>query len=205
MKKTNRTVFLILLLVLIAVITSWYVASTYAKYTATVAKSGTATIATWAFETDNTSSSTFTIGRNGTIDESTLVNGKIAPGTSGSFNIVIANTNSDVGVDFTMTFTGATGIPTNLVLKAIPTGGSETVFTSASTITGQIEKGQTLTIPVTWIWAYETGTTPFTEGDAADTTNGTAETRTMTISASVVAVQTEPGSAISNSFTISND
>lgn len=176
MNKKRKRKLLVIALLIIFGITAGYVANTYAKYTAELNGSGNITVAKWAFESDNQNVN-FTIDLDGNIDASTLVDGKIAPGTSGSFDIALSNANSEVGVAFTITLSN-TNAPTNLV------------FSTGNTITGKIAAGETLTVPVDFSWAYET-----TNGDADDTADGIAA-GSMTINASIVGVQVQPGAAI---------
>ena len=114
MKKQKRNTFMLMILLLLVTLTAAYVASTYAKYTAEITgKQGTATVATWAFDTEN-QSKTLTVALDETYDATTLVADRIAPGTKGSFAIQLTNANSETGVDFTMNVGTPTGVPTNL-------------------------------------------------------------------------------------------
>ena len=68
--KRFSTGFMILLLLI--GITSGFVGGTIAKYTGEVTGSGAATVAHWAFETDNASTSSFDVNISTTADETTL-------------------------------------------------------------------------------------------------------------------------------------
>ena len=73
----NKKTLLVLVLLLLVGITSGYVASTYAKYTSKIENNnGTATVAKWAFTTDN-SAQTLAVNLDNTPDPSTLVAGKL--------------------------------------------------------------------------------------------------------------------------------
>lgn len=183
MNKRKKRIGLIILLLLFGV-TAGYVANTYAKYTAQVSGSGSATVAKWAFEEDNQNAD-FTIDIAGNIDASTLVDGKIAPGTNGSFNIELSNENSEVGVAFTIAFSNLQNVPKNLVFKQ----SGAVIDLTSETITGKIAAGETLTVPVTWEWVYYTSDAD----DVEDTTDGEAA-NTMTINASITGVQIQPSS-----------
>ena len=185
-----------MLLLLLLGITSGYVGGTLAKYTGQVTGSGVATVARWAFETDNSAVSSFNINLSTTADETTLakVNGKqrIAPGTEGSFAITLTNPNSEVGVDFTVALDTISNKPTNLKFYKDANHTTELV-PGTSTITGQLAALDSIGVPVTiyWAWAYETA-----NGDAADTSSGTANDRDLTIGLTITGIQTEPGVAI---------
>ena len=125
-KKKKK--LLVIALLLIFGLTLGYVANTYAKYTAQLNGSGDVSVAKWAFSEDNQNVD-IVIDLDGNVDASTLVDGKIAPGTSGSFDIVLSNTHSEVGVDFSVTLT-PTNAPTNLS------------FSTGNTITGKIAAGE---------------------------------------------------------------
>lgn len=192
--KRFSTGFMILLLLL--GITSGYVGGTIAKYTGEVTGSGAATVARWAFETDNTAVSSFNVNLSTTADETTLarVNGKqrIAPGTEGSFGITLTNPNSEVGVDFTVALDAIDNVPTNLKFYKDSAHTTE-LIPGIGTITGQLAAQDSTGVVVTiyWAWAYETE-----NGDTADTNAGTANNRDLTIGLTITGVQTEPGSAI---------
>lgn len=179
MNKKKKKLLVIALLVVFG-LTAGYVANTYAKYTAELNGSGDVSVAKWAFEEDNQTIN-IDIDLGGNIDASTLVDGKIAPGTSGSFEIELSNEHSEVGVQFSVTLTNSNA-PTNLT------------FSTGNTITGKIAAGDTLSIPVTFSWPYQT-----TNGDAADTADGKAA-NDMTITASIVGTQVKPGAAITTAI-----
>ena len=56
----KKSVFVIAVLMMIAV-TLTLVSSTYARYTATISRNGTATVAKWAFTADNSGSTTMNV------------------------------------------------------------------------------------------------------------------------------------------------
>ena len=98
MKKTSESLLFALILG-IAILAS-AVGGTYAKYTEKVEKEAKATVAKWAFADDNTTQSNYKFAVSETYDASTLVNGKISPGTKGNFEIKLVNENTDTAVGF---------------------------------------------------------------------------------------------------------
>ena len=192
MKKKSIGFMVLLLLV---GLTSGFVGGTFAKYTGQVSKSGTATVAKWAFETDNSGSATFDVNLSTTADATTLakVNGKqrIAPGTAGSFSITLTNPTSEVGVNFTVALDSIEDKPTNLKFYKDAQHTTELV-PGTGTITGQIKSNDStgIAVPIYWEWKYET-----TNGDAADTADGIAA-ESLTIGLTITGVQTQPGAAI---------
>ena len=196
MKKKNnkKTLFLMALLLMVGVSTS-YVSGTYAKYTAEITGNGTATVAKWAFEDDNKDKiTTIEVKLDGTYDPSTLVQKKIAPGTSGSFAIKLVNTNSEVGVDFTLSLDTIENMPKNIKFYK-DSGYTTEIVPGTGKITGQIAaKDATGVEPkIYWKWVYETGTVTdgIAEGDSDDTKDGKAA-KTLTIPVTVKGVQTRP-------------
>ena len=147
MRRTKKNAVLVFVLLLLVAVTAMMVASTYSKYTAEVTGSGTVTVAKWAFKTDNPTQ-TFTVNLDTTAHASTLVANKIAPGTSGSFDLKLVNTNSEVGVNFTVKLGTPTGnLPQNL--KFYKDSSHTTEITTGSTeITGQIVAGDSTGVTV---------------------------------------------------------
>lgn len=185
MKNHKRSILVLILLLLVAIATT-YVGGTYAKYTESVSGNGTATVAKWDFTTDNAISN-LTINFTETYNASTLIAGKIAPGTSGSFAISVKNTNTETGVDFTLTLGSVTNIPTNLKFYKDSTFTTQ-ITPGTGTITGQlIAKDSTgLSVPIYWKWDYETS-----NGDANDTADGKAATE-LTIPITITGTQVAP-------------
>ena len=186
----NKKTLLVLVLLLLVGITSGYVASTYAKYTSKIENNnGTATVAKWAFEDDN-EAQTLTVNLDNTPDPSTLVAGKIAPGTSGSFNIALSNATTETGVDWTISLKNVTNKPTNLKFYKDSSHTTE-ITPGTGTITGQLaaQDSTGLSVPIYWAWAYET--TAIATNDPIDTSDGEAA-NSLTIGVDITGVQTQP-------------
>ena len=192
MKRKNNALLLMVLLLLVG-ITSLFVSGTYAKYTAQITGNGTAKVAKWAFDTEN-AITTININLTETPDPTTLVANRIAPGTSGSFEIALTNANSEVGVDFTLSLDTIANIPTNLKFYKDNSYTTE-IVPGTTEVTGQIEAedGTGVNVPIYWRWLYETGTVTdgIATGDGDDTTAGTAA-NTLTIPVKIKGVQTTP-------------
>ena len=192
MKKNNRKTLLVVALLLVVGISTCFVAGTYAKYTAQVSGTGTATVAKWAFDSDN-AISTLDIEFDKTYNPSTLVNQKIAPGTKGAFGVKLVNTNSEVGVDFEVKLGALTNAPTNIKFYKDETYTQE--ITTGDTITGQLAaKDSTgIEVKVYWEWKYETGAVSngIAAGDGADTTDGKSA-KTLSVPVTIRGVQTPP-------------
>ena len=168
-KKNKKSLILIVLLLLFA-IAGGFVAGTYAKYVEEITgNQGTATVAKWAFATENASQN-ISVTLDPTAHASTLTNGKIAPGASGSFDVALTNGQTDVAVAFEVKLTNASGVPTNLKFYSDDT--YQTVITpGTTTIRGKLaaKDGTGVTVPVYWKWEYETDGG---DGDTTDTNEG---------------------------------
>ncbi len=195
MKKGSKKSLLVVVLLLLVGVTAYFGVNTYAKYVSEITgNTGTATVAKWAFRTDN-AAQTYTIDLEGTYDSTSLVNGTIAPGTKGSFNIALSTANTDTGVNWTITLDDIANLPTNL--KFYKDANRTVAFTpndSTSTITGQLVPHETrLNVPIYWEWKYETDAVA--TNDPLDTTDGEAA-KTLTIGVTVLGVQTNPTEAV---------
>lgn len=188
---SNKKNILLLVVLVLVVITASLVASTYAKYTAELdGISGTATVAKWAFAEDNKLTD-FTISLSDTVDASTLVANRVAPGTSGSFDIALVNTNSDVAVDFKIASSSLTNLPTNLKLYADP--AHTKAFNESTPITGVLaaKDASGVTAKIYWVWDYEQ--TDVTVGDNADNTDGISA-KEITVGIEISGVQRQASS-----------
>ena len=198
MKNRKKALFGVVLLLLVG-LTSGYVASTYAKYASEITgNEGSATVAKWAFTTDNAVQS-LTVNLAETYNASTLVGGKIAPGTSGSFNVALVNGTTETGVDWTIKLNSITNKPTNLKFYKTRSGSagsytySNELTPGTSTITGQLaaKDATGVSVPIYWVWELGSSNEVEDATNVADTTDGTAAA-TLTIGVDITGVQTAP-------------
>ena len=153
-----------IVVVLLALVSCIILAGTMAKYTNTVTGTGSETVAKWDFTANDQKESV-------TID---LISGagKLMPGTSGSFDIVLSN-GGDVDVDYVITLAEATNAPRNMKFYKESTATADTKgddLAISGTITGTLEASASdVTVTIFWDWAFETE-----GGDAADTADGEA-------------------------------
>lgn len=173
LKKSKKIVLLII--TIIAILLSFLGGQAYAKYMSKVTGQGTADIASWSFKVNENEEKLQTISLKSTINNSTLVNNKIAPGTEGEFQIKLDATGSEVGINYVIKFENESQKPTNL--KFTYDGKTYNSLTDLQQdLTGTInanaeEKVKTLT--VAWNWKYETGNTSqeIAANDLIDTQN----------------------------------
>lgn len=148
---------------------------TYSKYTNVVSGDGETQVAKWSFKVNEQTEEFATIKLADTYDASTLTKGKIAPGTSGSFDIDIDATGAEVGVKYVVDFEDETNKPTNLIFKSGNKSAS-TIEELEEVLTGTInadDTNKTRTLTVEWEWPYETKTdNGVAQNDEIDTAEG---------------------------------
>lgn len=187
-KKLTRITFAILLIVVIQVM-----GVTYAKYIASENATGQAEVAKWAFQIKKDGEETKNINLGSTVNKSTLVDGKIAPGTSGEFVITLDATGSEVDMDYSLEFTNEENKPQNLCFSY--QGKQYKTLAAIGEIIGKIrysDVSRTVGIPILWEWSYETGTTTsdISTNDKIDTENANTITE-YTFDAVVTATQSK--------------
>lgn len=171
LKKKTKIVLIVIVIAVILV--SFIGGQAYAKYMSKVTGNGVGEIAQWRFKVNENEEKMQTISLNSTIYNFTLANGRIAPGTAGSFEINIDGSGAGVAIFYTVNFQNETEKPKNLKFKY---DGKE--FESiellnhwiVGTIHGDTDAQQRSFI-IEWGWPYETGNTPeeIAENDERDT------------------------------------
>lgn len=170
---TNKKKILVMLAIISAITISFIGGHSYAKYVSEIKGRGVAEIAKWSFRVNGREEQIQTIQLVDTCENKTLINNKIAPGTSGSFNIVIDATGSDVGVNYSVKIANEQNKPNNL--KFIYENVEYATITElAKAITGVINANDQIkekTFKIDWKWNYETGNndTEIARNDATDT------------------------------------
>ena len=132
----------------------------YSKYVSEVRGNGMAEVATWSFKVNGQKEQVQKIELVSTCDNQTLVGNKIAPGTRGSFDIIVDGTDSDVGIDYQIKFVNESQKPTNL--KFIYDHQEYNSITELENdLSGTIyadDENKTRTLTIGWKWEYQTGT-----------------------------------------------
>lgn len=203
MKKENKILKFTGLTLFVSVIALILVAGTYAKYTSSANGSDTATVAKWDIKAGAVDNELSITGSNSTVafnlfdtildedgnTENDVIadeNGKvlkIAPGTSGAFELSIKN-DSEVNAEYSITFEiDDTKLPegTSLPLEfKVNDGEWSSSLSEVSTTALNINNSDIANVQ--WRWAYES-----TTGDSNDTTLGINESEieviaTLTVS-----------------------
>ena len=165
----------IIIAILVAIVLSFIGGQTYSKYVTEVRGDGTAQIATWDFKVNGQKEEVQTIPLSSTYDSSTLVNGKIAPGTEGNFQIIVDATGSDVGIDYKIKFSDETTKPANLKFYYQEVEYNS-ILELGEALSGTInadDENKSKTFDIKWKWNYETGSNPteVASNDKIDTQN----------------------------------
>ena len=208
--EKNKTMRMILITLLIAMIALVLVSGTYAKYTSSASGSDTARVAKWSFivgGNDIVAENTFTFDLFKTIkdtdgkDETDVVSANadrvIAPGTSGSFDLVLEN-KSETSAKYSVTYTvtNTESIPVQFSVNGTDWKDNieELNISTSATDTKLDANNGTKTITIQWRWAYEnTKENATTEEkkatDEKDMTLGKAGTAKLIVQADVTATQ----------------
>ena len=192
-KSKNKGAVVVLALI-VAIILSMYA---YSKYTSTLTGNGTSTVAKWSFKVNGQTQTIPDIELGETMDaHNNVVTPKLAPGTSGHFDLILDGSGSEVAIDYNIKL-AITQKPTNLKFyldDKYQTPISETDGTL--NIAGSIaleDVNTPLTKTIYWQWPYETGKTS-NEIDKNDETDTKDSGKNVTMTITVTGTQRDPKS-----------
>lgn len=161
-QKRYRTIIIAIILLLLGLVL--IIAGTYAYYQKTITGTVTGTIATWNFKA-NSSTSSFRVTL--TPSGNKTANSTIAPGTSGSFSVVLSAASSALPVNYVLTFGSFTNIPTNLVFYSDSSHTTVAdIEASGYSVSGSLAAGGSVTKTWYWVWPY--GSSSSVAADNAD-------------------------------------
>ena len=173
MSKSKKVI--ILLAILIALVLSFIGGQTFSKYISEVEGTGIAEVARWSFKVNGQNEEVQTINLASTCDDETLIDNKIAPGTKGSFDIVVDGSGSDVGIDYQISFENESNKPQNLKFKYedVEYNSITDLETALRGTINADDEEKTRALTVNWEWAYETGKDEqeILQNDLVDTQN----------------------------------
>ena len=155
MKKQTKQKLLIGTIASVTAILGIVGGATLSKYFTKIEGNGSAVVARWSFKANN-SSERFTNIPLTTNYNNKVATNTIAPGTKGSFDIVLDATNADVGIDYVIKLSNFTNKPNNLYFKY--DGNKINNLDRAVEGTILLNDARTKTITIDWEWDYETGT-----------------------------------------------
>lgn len=156
--KKNKMMRIASVLLVAVLLSTCAISGTFAKYTSSGSATATATIAKWDIQLKGaaiTNDVEFSlvdtwVNTNETVTDS-VADKKIAPGTSGSGEIVLEN-KSEVAAEIDASFV-PTGNPANMTFTYTYENSNGTTGTVAGTPIA-IGIGETVTITVSWVWAF---------------------------------------------------
>lgn len=159
---TKKRKVLIVLTILAVILLAFLGGQAYAKYVSEVRGEGVAEVATWNFKVNGQSEQVEEIKLASTCNNETLVDNKIAPGTSGSFDIIVDATGSEVGINYNITFTEEENKPQNLkfTYDDVEYNSIEELESNLSGIIDANAENKTRTLNIKWEWPYEIGESP---------------------------------------------
>lgn len=192
--RENRMIKLASFVMFLTVIAVVLVTGTYAKYSSSATGNDTATIAKWDIKAGKAGNELSITGSNATVvfdlfdtiqdtngeAESDVKAGLIAPGTQGAFELSIKN-DSEVNAAYTINY-GISGA--DIPLKFRLNGGEWTDSLSNISAT-TVEMGKSATAKVEWKWDFDANDT------ASDIKLGTADSRNVTVNATLVVSQVD--------------
>ena len=184
--KISNTKPIVILLVLTLITATIFSMYAYSKYKTTLTGNGTATVAKLSFKVNGQTQTIPDIDLTQTMDtHNNVAEGKIAPGTSGHFDLELDATGCEVSIDYNIKL-AITEKPTNLKFYLDNTHETEIAETEGTlNVSGSIPL-ETIDTPliktIYWQWPYETGVTEneVKENDKTDTIDS-AKKVTMTI------------------------
>lgn len=192
---TKKKKIIIVLAVLCGILLAFLGGQAYAKYITEVKGDGIAEVATWNFKVNGEKEQVQEIRLASTYNNETLVNNRIAPGTSGNFNIIVDTTDSEVGIAYHIAFKEEVNKPTNLkfIYENVEYNSIEELEDKLSGVINANDENKIKTLNIGWKWDYETGSSPeeILANDILDTKDA-QDIENYTFQVSVTGTQVQP-------------
>ncbi len=175
-KKRIIAVFTIIALIILSFLTG----STFAKYLTEYKTTASLQIARWSISEDflvnGVSKKSDNINLATTYNPETLVNGKIAPGTSGTFGVQIDATGTETGINYEIKFDRILGAIINNLVFTYNNNTYSNLSELSNVISGNIAanaENKIVNLEIGWCWPYETVVNGSShDGDSQDTLDG---------------------------------
>ena len=173
---SKKKKIIVIVAILSAIVISFLGGQTFSKYITEVKGTGSAQVAMWSFKVYGDNEQTQNVKLASTVDDNTLVDNNIAPGTKGSFSIKIDGEGSDVGINYNIKVQNETQKPANLFYTyqgKTYTDLNELALTASGTINAD-DSNKVKEILVNWEWPYQTGSDEISKSknDVQDTQDG---------------------------------
>lgn len=166
-------------------------------YSTSVKGENTAEIATWNFKINGQKEQIQTINLASTYNNETILDHKIAPGTSGSFHIILDATDSNVGINYNINFLEERNKPNNLkfIYEDTEYNSIKELDNCLSGIIHANDENKSRTLNIQWKWDYETGSNEeeISKNDRVDTED-LQKIRNYTFTIYITGTQLEPNS-----------
>ena len=198
-KRSSMMVRLVAALAVTMMFTMCLVGGTFAKYTSSATGNDNANVAKWDIKVGGTNiatNDTFTFDLFKTIKDSDGINNEtemnpvdgsiIAPGTQGSFDLVLTNASqvtAQYAIDYTVT--NNNDIPVKFSVDGGTTWTNDLADVAASDSTKLAANSGTTTIKVQWKWDFNGS------DDSFDTALGIGGNAVLTVKAEVTATQVD--------------
>ena len=166
---------LIVILIIVDIGICFVGSRTYSKYESKIRGNEGATIAGWNFKVNGENEQIKSINLMQTCKQETLTNGKIAPGTSGYFDIIIDATGTDVGIYYEVIFENENEKPTNLIFTYEGINYSS-IKNLENVLKGNIDANdpeKIKVITIDWKWPYDTANSQIDTQDGLNLKNYT--------------------------------
>lgn len=158
--EKKKRILSVLIIVIISII-SFFIGIAFNKYNTSIKGEGLAEIATWNFKVNGKSEEIQTIDLASTINNETILGSKLAPGTSGSFDIIIDATETQVGIKYNIISIEEIDKPHNLkfIYEEKEYNSLKELQQKLSGIINANDKNKVRILKILWKWNYETGST----------------------------------------------
>ena len=156
---SKKKKIIVIVAILLAILISFLGGQTFSKYITEVVGNVNTKIANWNFVVNGQTSETQTINLESTINNRTVKDKKVAPGTKGTILITIDGTGSDVGIKYDVMVDNETTKPNNLRFK-YKGQNYNSISDITRIITGVInanDEDKVKTYEIGWEWLYEIG------------------------------------------------
>lgn len=156
---SKKKKIIVIAAILLAILISFLGGQTFSKYITEVVGNVNTKIANWNFVVNGQTSETQTINLESTINNKTVKDRKVAPGTKGTILITLDGTGSDVGIQYAVMVDNETTKPKNLRFN-YKGQKYENISDIARIITGTInanDEDKVKTFEIEWEWLYEIG------------------------------------------------
>ncbi len=193
MSKKKKVILIVA--VLCGILLAFIGGQAYAKYITEIRGDGIAEVATWSFKVNDQKEHIQEIKLASTSNNETLVNNKIAPGTSGNFNIIVDATGSEVGINYNIEFKEEANKPANLkfIYEDVEYNSIQELENNLSGVINANDENKIKTLNISWKWDYETGNNEeeIKANDLIDTQDA-EKLQNYTFKVSVTGTQVEP-------------